>query len=218
MSDPAGIKGSKDIVAALQAIQTKGRAIRLARRQVGHACGGARALETGRHRNRDSEGPLVSRDRAGHGGCAQHGGREQRLCALRPRHLAVVQESRRSRHRRRGRPAAVQPIRRDPRRIRRSIRPSRRISVKPSSTGCCPTKARRRSPATRSTASSCSSPTPTARHRDSGLPNGELLCLGLIRRTVGPHLHRLAVALHRWCGRVRMSARGGKDGALLDRG
>ena len=93
----------------------EGCAVRLARRQIGHACGRACALEAGRHRDRDGKRAVVSRDRAGHGRGAQHGGREQCLCPLRPRHLAVVQESRRSRHRGRRRPAPVQSIRRHPR-------------------------------------------------------------------------------------------------------
>ena len=51
-SDPAGIKGSKDIAAALKAIKEKGSAIHLARRQIGHAHRRARSLEGGRHRHR----------------------------------------------------------------------------------------------------------------------------------------------------------------------
>ena len=48
-SDPAGVKG-KDIETALKAIKAEGRAVRLARRQVGHPLGRARAVEGGRHR------------------------------------------------------------------------------------------------------------------------------------------------------------------------
>ena len=44
-SDPAGIKGGKDIVAALTAIQRQGRAVRLARRQVRHPQRRAGAVE-----------------------------------------------------------------------------------------------------------------------------------------------------------------------------
>ena len=50
-SDPAGVKG-RDIVAALQDDQGQERAVHLARRQVRHAFGRARALEGRRHRHR----------------------------------------------------------------------------------------------------------------------------------------------------------------------
>ena len=60
-SDPAGVKG-KDIETALKTIQAKARAIRLARRQVGHAFGRTRALEAGRHRHRrPAKGPGIAR-------------------------------------------------------------------------------------------------------------------------------------------------------------
>ena len=51
-SDPAGIKGGKDIVAALKAIQGQVRAVHLARRQVRHAFRRAQSLEACRHRYR----------------------------------------------------------------------------------------------------------------------------------------------------------------------
>ena len=50
-SDPAGVKG-KDIETALKTIKAEGRAVRLARRQVRHALGRARAVEGRRHRRR----------------------------------------------------------------------------------------------------------------------------------------------------------------------
>ena len=47
--------------------------LHLARRQVGHACRRARALEGRRHRHRGrGQGPLVQGDRPGHGRRAQH--------------------------------------------------------------------------------------------------------------------------------------------------
>ena len=114
-SDPAGVKGGKDIVAALKAIKGQERALHLARRQIRHAFGRAQSLESGRHRRRRRrQGPLVQGDRAGHGRGAQHRLGVQCLCADRSRHLAVVQEPRRSRHRGRRRQQAVQPVRRDP--------------------------------------------------------------------------------------------------------
>src|SRR6202022_4312647 len=76
-----------------------------------HALGRTRALEAGRYRYHSRERLLVPRNRAGHGGCAQHRRRHECLCSLRPRHLEIVQEPRRSRNRRRGRQAALQSIR-----------------------------------------------------------------------------------------------------------
>ncbi len=73
------------------------RAVRLARRPFRHPCGGAALLEGRRDRHRRGQGPLVSRHRPGHGTGAQHGVERERLCARRPRHLALVQEPRRAR-------------------------------------------------------------------------------------------------------------------------
>src|SRR5229473_2515459 len=70
------------------------------------------ALKTGRYRYRRQQRPVVSRDRAGHGGRAQCGEWYERLCAVRPRHLDIVPEPRRSPDRGRRRQAAVQSIRR----------------------------------------------------------------------------------------------------------
>ena len=52
-SDPAGIKGTKDIVAALKAIKDKARAVHLARRPLRHAYRRAQSLEGRRHRHRE---------------------------------------------------------------------------------------------------------------------------------------------------------------------
>ena len=46
-SDPAGVKGTKDVVAAFKAVGQKGRAIRVARRQIGHPHRRAQSLEGG---------------------------------------------------------------------------------------------------------------------------------------------------------------------------
>ena len=98
-SDPAGVKG-KDIVAALEGDQGQERAVHLARRPLRHAFGRARAVEDRRHRHREGQGRLVQGDRPGHGRRAQHRLGLELLRAGRSRHLAVVQEPRRSRHRR----------------------------------------------------------------------------------------------------------------------
>ena len=68
------------------------------------------------------KGAVVSRDRPGHGRGAQHRLVDERLCAGRSRHVAVVQEPRRTRHRGRGRQAAVQPVRRHAGESRPSMR------------------------------------------------------------------------------------------------
>ena len=52
-SDPAGIKGSKDIVAALKTIKSKARAVHLARRSQRHPYRRGQSLEGGRHRHRE---------------------------------------------------------------------------------------------------------------------------------------------------------------------
>ena len=64
-SDPAGVKGGKDIVAALKAIQGQVRAVHLARRQVRHACRRAQSLEAGRHRYRRSRIKVPGTRRSG---------------------------------------------------------------------------------------------------------------------------------------------------------
>ena len=72
-------------------------AVRVARRQERHARGRASLLEGRRRRSRREEGRLVQGHGVGHGTDAQHGVVDERLRAHRPRHVAVVQESRRPR-------------------------------------------------------------------------------------------------------------------------
>ena len=111
-SDPAGIKGSKDIVAALKTIKAKGAPfVSRGDRSGTHAAELALWKVAGID-IAEGQGALVQRDRPGHGRGAQHRLGHERLCAGRPRHLALVQESRRPRHRGRRRQAAVQPVRR----------------------------------------------------------------------------------------------------------
>ena len=73
-SDPAGIKGMKDVAKALQDDQGQTGAIHIARRPLRHASRRTRALEQGRrHRHREGKRALVQIDRPGHGRGAQHG-------------------------------------------------------------------------------------------------------------------------------------------------
>ena len=74
----------------------------------------------------------------------------------------VVQEPRRPRDPGRGRPEALQPVRRDAGQSGQASRTSRRTSARPSSTGSSRPRGRRRSPTTRSAASSSSSRTTRA--------------------------------------------------------
>ena len=96
-SDPAGIKGMKDVAKAMQTIKDKQALVHLARRPLRHAHRRAQALEGFGHRHRKGQGPLVQVDRPGHGRRAQHRRRRQRLRAVRPRHLDPLQEQGRSR-------------------------------------------------------------------------------------------------------------------------
>ena len=113
-ADPAGIKGGKDIVAALKAIQAQGRAVRLARRQERHARGRAGAVEGGGARSGRRQARLVSRDRPGHGRGAQHvGAMGAYVLADRGTWLSFKNKGE-LRDRRRGRQAAVQPVRHHP--------------------------------------------------------------------------------------------------------
>ena len=108
-SDPAGVKG-KDIEAALKTIQAKDAPfVSRGDRSGTHLAELALWKQAGID-IAAAKGPLVSRNRAGHGRRAQHGESDGRLCAVRSRHLDILQEPRRSRHRGRGRQAAVQPI------------------------------------------------------------------------------------------------------------
>ena len=110
-SDPAGVKG-KDIETALKTIQAKGAPFVSRGDRSGTHAAELALWKAGRHRYRGQQRPVVSRDRAGHGGGAQYRECDERLRAVRPRHLDIVQEPRRSRDRGRRRQAAVQSIRR----------------------------------------------------------------------------------------------------------
>ena len=110
-SDPAGVKG-KDIEAALKTIKDKARAVHLARRQVRHARGRARAVEGGRHRHREGSWRPGTRRSARAWARRSTPRGASGLRAVRSRHLAQLQEQGRPRHPGRGRQAAVQSIRR----------------------------------------------------------------------------------------------------------
>ena len=121
-SDPAGIKGTKDIVAALKTHQGQGSAVHLARRPLRHPHRRAQALEGGRHRHRERQGRLVQVDRPGHGRRAQHraasnayvlSDRGTWISFKNKGDLDIVV---------RGRQAAVQPVRRDAGQSGRSTR------------------------------------------------------------------------------------------------
>ena len=95
-SDPAGIKGMKDVGQGVPDHQGQAGAVHLARRPLRHQYRRAQALEGRRHRHREGQGPLVQVDRPGHGRGAQHRRRQQCLRAVRPRHLDSLQEQGRS--------------------------------------------------------------------------------------------------------------------------
>jgi tungstate transport system substrate-binding protein len=97
-SDPAGIKGSKDIVAALKTIKGKSSPFI------------SRGDKSGTHSAELALWKAAGIDVAG----ADKGDWYKEI-ALRPRHLVELQEPRRSRRCGRGRQQAVQPVRRDPR-------------------------------------------------------------------------------------------------------
>ena len=134
-------------------------AVRFARRQERHARGRAAPVESRRRRHPEGQGPLVQGDRFGDGTGAEHRVGDERLHPRRPRHLAVVQEPRRSRDPGRRRQQALQPVRdhagEPGEASAREKGPRRRIHR----VGRFRRKGRRRSPTTRSAASSCSSPT-----------------------------------------------------------
>jgi hypothetical protein len=109
-NDPAGVKG-KDIVEGAEKAGRWQRRFCLARRQERHARRRAALLEAGRRRCR--QGQRLQGMRLWHGPGAQHCGIQRRLCAGRPRHLAQLQEPRRSGRAGGGRHAPVQPVRRD---------------------------------------------------------------------------------------------------------
>ncbi len=155
-SDPAKVAGGKDIVAALKKIEAAqapfvSRGDRSGTHMAELDLWKASGIDLGQ-----GEGPLVSRYRPRHGTGAQYRRVDERLPSRRPRHLARVQESRRSRDPRRRRQATVQPVRRHPREpgqasereegSRTGVHRLARLAGRPE----------RRSPATRSVASSSS--------------------------------------------------------------
>ena len=95
-SDPAGIKGMKDVGQAFKTIKDKQAAFISRGDTLRHPCRRVGALEGVRHRHREGQRRLVQVDRPGHGRGAQHRRRRQRLRAVRPRHLDPLQEQRRS--------------------------------------------------------------------------------------------------------------------------
>ena len=104
-SDPAKVAGGKDVAAALKDDCGGEGAVRVARRQERHARRRAALWKDGGRRLERGQGHLVPRDRIRHGTGAQHRLVDERLHPRRSRHVAVVQEPRRARHRGRGRPA-----------------------------------------------------------------------------------------------------------------
>src|SRR5262245_52755034 len=109
-SDPADLKGTKDIVAALKAIKEKkinfiSRGDRSGTHQAELNFWKVAGIDIA-----TGEGALVQRYRTGHGGRIERGVGSRRLCAVGPRHLALVQEQGRSNDRGRRRQAPIQPV------------------------------------------------------------------------------------------------------------
>ena len=109
-ADPAHIAGGKDVAEALRKIAAAKAAFVSRGDRSGTHEAELRLWKEAGVDLASVKGRLVSRDRAGHGCRAEHGVVVQRLSAFGPRHLAFVQEPRRSRGADRGRPAAVQPV------------------------------------------------------------------------------------------------------------
>ena len=113
-SDPAKIKGGKDVAAALKAISdTASPFVSRGDKSGTHAA----ELALWKAASLDPAGRqarMVSRDRPGHGCRPQHGGRHGCLRALRPRDLDLLQEQGRAGDLRGRRSASLQPVRRDP--------------------------------------------------------------------------------------------------------
>ena len=113
-SDPAGAKG-KDIVAALKTIKDKAAPfISRGDRSGTHAAELALWKAAGIDIAGTDKGPWYKEIGQGMGAALNTASASNAYVLDRPRHLAVVQEPRRSRHRRRGRQQAVQPVRRHP--------------------------------------------------------------------------------------------------------
>ena len=91
-SDPAGIKGMKDVGKAFTTIKDKQASfISRGDKSGTHVAELALWKASGIDIEKD-KGRLVQVDRPGHGRGAQHRRRRQRLCAVRPRHLDPFQE------------------------------------------------------------------------------------------------------------------------------
>ena len=160
-SDPAGIKGTKDIVAALKTIKAKGAPFisrgdrsgtHIAELDLWKAAGIDIAKDKGPWYKAIGQGMGAALNTASASNAYVLADRGTWLSFKNRGDLVIVG---------RGRQAAVQPVRRDAGEPGQA--PAREEGARPgsSSTGWSRRKARRRSPTTRSTASSCSSRTPT---------------------------------------------------------
>ena len=134
-SDPAKVGGGRDIVEALRKVQSTQAPFVSRGDKSGTHMAELDLWKAAGRRPRARQGPVVPRHGPGHGTRAQHRGVDECLRPRRSRHLARLQESRRPRDPRRRRQAALQPVWRHPRESGRSIRRSRRISARRSSTG-----------------------------------------------------------------------------------
>ena len=111
-SDPAGIKGTKDIVAALKTIKDKAAPFISRGDRSGTHIAELNLWKAAGIDIEKDKGPWYKAIGQGMGAALNTASASQRLRAVRSRHLALVQEPRRSRHRGRRRQAAVQPVRR----------------------------------------------------------------------------------------------------------
>ena len=92
-SDPAGIRDLKDVAKAFEAIKAKSATFISRGDRSGTHLAELRIWSQGRwHRYRERPGLLVHIDRPRYGRCAPDGGRQKRLCAVRPRHMDPPQE------------------------------------------------------------------------------------------------------------------------------
>ena len=179
-SDPAGVKGN-DVVEALKKLAA-GKAEFISRGDKS----GTHAAELRYWKAAGIDAPAgkaagLQGMRLRHGPGAEHRLVDQRLRAGRPRHLAVVQEPRRPGHPGRRRQAAVQPVRRDRRQPGQAPAREEGPGAGLRRLGGVARRAGRRSPATRSAASSCSSRTPGSSGggsvRRPAEPAGPTLCM-----------------------------------------
>ena len=79
-NDPAGIKGSRNVAFALQAIKAKGAPFISRGGQLRHAYCGNQSLEGRGHRHPEGGWAVVQIDRAGHGCHAQRSSSQRSLC------------------------------------------------------------------------------------------------------------------------------------------